>query len=306
MNYENEPMKVIEYRSSTDIDVQFQDDYLGVVTTTWNAFQSGHVKNPNQRETGIVHHPPGWVDLTGKAFNNLEVLYWDTNPPVTEKVKDGFTGLWKCRCLICGNNAWATGDQLKRGNRKSCRECGLKAKSRRKKSNKYDLSGEFGIGFTYDTGKIFYFDKEDFDLIKDYSWGENTDGYIVSIKKNKEVLMHRLVLGLERSDGKVVDHINHNVWDNRKSMLRITTTAENVRNHSIAKNNKSGKTGVRFDEESGLWEAYIWHGRNRRLGKYKTIEEAIDARLEAEDKYFGEYSYDNSLRMGDKNEREMF
>ena len=37
------------------------------------------------------------------------------------------------------------------------------------------------------------------------------------------------------------------------------------------------------------------------LGYFDTFEEAVKERKEAEEKYFGEYSYDNSMRL--KNER---
>lgn len=33
------------------------------------------------------------------------------------------------------------------------------------------------------------------------------------------------------------------------------------------------------------------------LGYYKDFDEAVKVRKEAEEKYFGEYSYDNSQRM---------
>ena len=35
--------------------------------------------------------------------------------------------------------------------------------------NVYDLSGEYGIGYTL-KGEPFWFDLEDYDLIKDYCW----------------------------------------------------------------------------------------------------------------------------------------
>lgn len=42
-----------------------------------------------------------------------------------------------------------------------------------KEYNKYDLSGEYGIGWTSNTNKEFYFDLEDYDKIKDYCWCEH-------------------------------------------------------------------------------------------------------------------------------------
>ena len=37
-----------------------------------------------------------------------------------------------------------------------------------KKYNRYDLSGEYGIGWTTNTNHVFYFDLEDYEKIKDY------------------------------------------------------------------------------------------------------------------------------------------
>ena len=40
------------------------------------------------------------------------------------------------------------------------------------KTNKYDLSGEYGIGYD-SNGQKFYFDLEDYDKIKNYCWYED-------------------------------------------------------------------------------------------------------------------------------------
>lgn len=301
-NYLNEKIKVIDYRSANDIDVEFQDQYKGVVNTSWRQFKNGHVKNPNQFLTGIIKHPSNFIDLSGQIFNDLLVINWDTNPPETEKIKGEATGLWKCLCLRCGRNAWANTDELKGGRRKSCRECGHQIKTARKHNIQYDLSGEYGIGYTYNTNHPFYFDLEDYDLIKDLSWKENNNGYITASLNNSEVSMHRIVMRVTDSKD-IVDHIRHDRYDNRKSMLRITTCRNNTRNELLAINNKSGKTGVCWEEETGKWHAYIWVDKTIHIGRFDKIEDAIDARIEAENKYFGEYSYENSMKKGDINER---
>ena len=50
-----------------------------------------------------------------------------------------------------------------------CKSCGCISKEmvyqQRNKINKYDLSGEYGIGYT-SKNEIFYFDKDDYDKIK--------------------------------------------------------------------------------------------------------------------------------------------
>jgi len=47
------------------------------------------------------------------------------------------------------------------------------------------------------------------------------------------VFMHRHIMGLSRGDGKVVDHINRDSLDNRRSNLRICTRSENNKNRVL-------------------------------------------------------------------------
>ena len=91
--------------------------------------------------------------------------------------------MWECLC-DCGNIVNVAGSALKNGNTKSCgcykREMDKKIYGiQNKKYNTYDLSGEYGIGYTEDS-TIFYFDLEDYDKIKDYYWNNN-DGFRVAI-----------------------------------------------------------------------------------------------------------------------------
>ena len=88
----------------------------------------------------------------------------------------------------------------------------------------------------------------------------------------------------------VVDHINHNPLDNRKSNLRICTQRENVMNSSLNSNNTSGCTGVAWVKENNRWWAYIDINNSRiNLGYFIDYDEAVKVRKEAEIKYFGEY-----------------
>jgi len=85
-----------------------------------------------------------------------------------------------------------------------------------------------------------------------------------------------------------VDHINRNPLDNRRSNLRICTPTENYRNKSTNSNNTSGATGV--TRSLSKWKAFIRaDGKNKYLGTFENIEDAIIVRREAEIKYFGEF-----------------
>ena len=116
--------------------------------------------------------------------------------------------------------------------------------------------------------------------------------------------MHRLIMGKFEDDGLVIDHINHNTLDNRKHNLRICTESDNSKNKSLPSNNTSGVVGVSFNKKYNKYETYITINYKRKsLGLYDSIEDAIKTRKDAEEKYFGEYSYDNSMELAMKNNR---
>lgn len=196
---------------------------------------------------------------------------------------------WNCRC-DCGNDVVVLCHNLVKGHHKSCGCNKLKAISAKlKRYNSYDLSGSCGVGYCKD-GTSFYFDKEDYELIKDYCWCDNGKGYLVAggIGNGKKlVLMHQLVTGK-----KYQDHKNANKRDNRKENLRDATHSQNNMNRGVQSNNTSGITGVRWDKRQQKWTAKIKINRMViSLGSYLSKEDAIKARKEAEEKYFGEFAY---------------
>lgn len=203
---------------------------------------------------------------------------------------------WLCKC-DCGNTKVVREGNLLYDGTKSC---GCLRHNKKHKYNQYNLFCEYGIGYT-SKGEEFYFDLEDYDKIKDYTWHINDQGYVVARNKNKKyVRMHRLVMYCP--ENYFVDHI-HGIAtrnDNRKENLRICTAQQNIRNSSVRRNNSSGITGVCFDNYRNKWRAYIKvNDKQVFLGRFENFEDAAAARKEAEDKYFGEFSYDNSQRIGD-------
>lgn len=131
-------------------------------------------------------------------------------------------------------------------------------------------------------------DLEDVDNIKIYKWYMNPSGYIINRGKNIGFL-HRFIM--DCPDDLVVDHINHNPLDNRKENLRICTQEQNMCNQSIRKDNKSGCPGVYYVERKSKWVAQIRiNKKTKHLGYFNTIEEAIEARRQAEIEYFGEFA----------------
>ena len=103
-----------------------------------------------------------------------------------------------------------------------------------------------------------------------------------------------------------VDHINHCTVDNRKNNLRLISHQQNLMNQKLSCNNKCKHKGIYYDKERNKWRAEIkFNQKKYRLGRFNTIEEAIEARKQAEKKFFGEFAYQEKirqLRSGKKND----
>ena len=151
-------------------------------------------------------------------------------------------------------------------------------------------------------------DIEDYDLLKNFGWYDNGIGYVrtgITLNGNfKRFYMHDFIMGCinEKYDfvneKYVVDHINHDTYDNRKKNLRVITQSQNIMNSKLQKNNKSGISGVYFDDDYKRWMARITKNREViLLGSFANYNDAVEARRSAEEKYFGEYSYDNSMKI---------
>lgn len=240
-------------------------------------------------------------DISGQRFGKLVALYIDE-----EKSKERKRLYWWCQCDCNSPLKSIDGASLRSGNTQSC-GCVQKEKikQRSKKYNKYDLeSEEYGIGYTED-GKEFWFDKEDYEKIKNYYWNFDDKGAVCTktYPQNSTLYIHRVIMEVEDHNTQV-DHIKHNRFDNRKSQLRIADNKHNNRNKGLVKRNTTGITGVYYNKKSGSWYAQIKvNYKIIHLGSFKTKEEATEARKQAENKYFGEWSYDNSQKIADENER---
>lgn len=233
-------------------------------------------------------------NLVGQKFNMLTVIERgeDYISPKGEK-----SVRWWCKC-DCGNPELKLilAHKLKGGKTKSC-GCLNKDPSIKhsvKKYNTYNLNDEYGVGYT-EKGEEFYFDLEDYDKIKNYCWAINDSGYVVSRYKEKIVRMHRIIMNVKNRDI-IVDHINHIKNDNRKKNLRVGTSSNNNMNRVPLFEDK--EPGVTWDKQTCKWRAYITVNYKKiDLGRFVNYEDAIAVRKKAEEQYFGEWSYDNSIAM---------
>ena len=148
---------------------------------------------------------------------------------------------------------------------------------------------------------MWIMDSDSVHLLGSWKWnrGGGGSGYVTGGNKRggKLMLLHRLIVNAP--DDTVVDHINHNVLDNRKENLRICSIAENIRNSKLRANNTSGYKGVCWLKRDNKWLANItFNSKTIYLGKYNDIIDAAQAYNDAAIKYFGEYASLNEISVG--------
>lgn len=94
--------------------------------------------------------------------------------------------------------------------------------------------------------------------------------------------------------GMEVDHINHNGLDNRRSNLRLCSHSGNQHNTRLRSTNTSGYKGIGWHKRREKWQVAITtNGIRRYLGYFTDINDAVIARKAAEEKYVGEFAFNN-------------
>jgi len=155
-------------------------------------------------------------------------------------------------------------------------------------------------------------DEEDYWTFRlsDYRWLPTTNGsravYVRANKNGKQIILHRLIMGLLDSPRSVfVDHKDHNGLNNSRTNLRVTNNMGNQRNarKQLSAKNTSTHKGVSFDrnKKTNPWRAGIMlSGKAKYLGHYRTQEEAARSYNEAATKYYGTMAYLNIIEPDNK------
>jgi hypothetical protein len=148
----------------------------------------------------------------------------------------------------------------------------------------------------FDTVAKTIVDKNNLKEVIKHKWFLTKGGYAASVVNDRFIFLHNFIKGF-----KGIDHQNQNKLDNRESNLRKADGTLNNINKPLQKNNKSGVRGVYFKVKYTTcnnikyryeyWVAGItFKGKQMELGRFKTKEEAVKCREQAEDKYFKNYA----------------
>ena len=215
----------------------------------------------------------------GMRFGKLTVLReMELEPNLKVQRKRKFL----CQCE-CGRQKVVMLTHLRSGHTCSC-GClkAIRTKESNKRFNKYLLQDGFVVGYTK-KGETFMVDVEDYERIKSYCWFKVKTGYLMGFVDGRKILLHRYIMNPCRE--KVVDHINHDVSDNRKSNLRVCTHQQNSMNKKVK--------GYFFNKQKNKWCACVEvKGKRKYLGFFDLEKDAAEARKFLEKKYFGEFAYE--------------
>ena len=161
---------------------------------------------------------------------------------------------------------------------------------------------------TYKGKKIgITIDKEDEDLFDRFTWTASDNGkgrvYVHRNvwngkgKKQEKIYWHTFITN--PPPGKVVDHINGDTLDNRKSNLRAVTWKQNSMNRAANRTHKGKSTTSRYKGVSlvkcrNKWVSSIGHNYKRiYLGYFSLAEDAARAYDAKAKELFGEFAYQN-------------
>jgi hypothetical protein len=140
------------------------------------------------------------------------------------------------------------------------------------------------ISPTHGTHYILIDKKDYLGLNKPGLYVQKCGNFLYARIKPHKTYLHRAILNAPK--GLVVDHLNRNTLDNRRSNLRLTSIRGNLLQQKRP-DNKTGYTGVtNYGYDKSKYTAQIKVNYKKiHLGVFNTLKEAIVARKKAEKKY---------------------
>lgn len=132
-----------------------------------------------KKESGFyINNISNIIISKGDIINNIEIIsdVYYKEIGKTKKRRRYF----KIKCLKCGEISEARELALKHKQTGQCLHCRSnigRMKGNPRNYNKYEFCGNIGIGYT-NKNEQFFFDKEDYDAIRNYCWSINGQGYV--------------------------------------------------------------------------------------------------------------------------------
>lgn len=127
-------------------------------------------------------------------------------------------------------------------------------------------------------GHVILIDPEDWHILQQATFGIKVNGghhYVYVNEPGKWQYLHRLIM--RPTKGLVVDHINGNGLDNRRSNLRAVSHQTNLRNRRKKQKLTSTHRGVCWAQHANKWRAVCHMGGYKHLGYFETEAEALAA-----------------------------
>jgi hypothetical protein len=202
----------------------------------------------------------------------------------------GFTG----PVLVCTNKPDCPGKLIRTKPDDCCRNFQARRKtSHRAQPPPPDSEDVRFIPLTQ--GKFAIVDADDYERLATYKWCASQSGnriYAVRRRQNRTITMQRQIMNAP--EGLLVDHIDGNSLNNRKSNLRLCSAHQNACNRRPRRNSSSKYKGVSWYKRDKKWQVQIYYNaRTIHLGRFDDEVEAALVYDRKATELFGEFAYLN-------------
>lgn len=211
------------------------------------------------------------IDLTGHRFGRLTVIEYAG--------AQNQQSTWKCKC-DCGNEKIVKRGLLRSGRTNSCGCLKIEKTIEKGINNFTNLEGK-------KIGRLTVLRKTE------ERYGEHLViwecrcecGNIIKVNSASLIKKDTRSCGCLQKENGIKAALN--IQDVLKKEFLKEGTSLCLLNQKLSKRNKSGVKGVFWNTRRKVWQAYIgFQNKKIDLGNFKTLEEAAQARKEAEEKYF--------------------
>ena len=207
--------------------------------------------------------------MVGKRFGRLVVVEEAGNN------KQG-TALWKCAC-DCGNQIIVLGGSLRQMTTNSC-GC-LRTQKTKKRFATHGMSKTL----EYNSWNTMLQRCNNPNVKSYHNYGERG---ITVCKRWLHFENFLKDMGI-KPKGLTIERIDNDKGYEPENCVWASWTKQR-RNQRICKTNTSGTSGIYFDKQSKRYRVCIGNDyKNHYIGRFDTMEEAIIARKQAEQKYWG-------------------